>query len=58
MAALITVAGIWAVVIGVMRVVVAFAVKRLAEDVDEAFAASGNGTVTQYRAPKRPVWQS
>jgi uncharacterized membrane protein HdeD (DUF308 family) len=39
LAALVTVAGIWAVVIGVMRVVLAFEVKRLPEDVDEAFAA-------------------
>ena len=39
LAALITVAGIWAVAIGVMRIVLAFEVKRLPEDVDKAFAA-------------------
>jgi uncharacterized membrane protein HdeD (DUF308 family) len=55
LAAIITVAGIWAVVIGVMRIVIAFEVKRLPKDVDEAFAASGNGTVTQYRAPQNGV---
>ena len=36
LAALVTVAGIWAVVIGVMRIVLAFEVRRLPEDVDEA----------------------
>jgi uncharacterized membrane protein HdeD (DUF308 family) len=51
LAALITVAGIWAVAIGVMRIVVAFQVKRLPEDVDEAFVARDNGTV----APQRRV---
>ena len=57
LAALITVAGIWAVVTGVMRIVVAFEIKHLPEDVDEAFRGV---TVTQYRAPKRqvPVAQS
>ena len=57
LAALITVAGIWAVVTGVMRIVVAFEIKHLPEDVDEAFR---DVSVTQYRAPKRqvPVAQS
>jgi len=50
--ALITVAGIWAVAIGVMRIVVAFEIKHLPEDVDKAF---GDAPVTQHRAPKRPV---
>jgi uncharacterized membrane protein HdeD (DUF308 family) len=36
LAALITVAGIWAVVIGVMRVVLIFEVKRLPDALDEA----------------------
>jgi uncharacterized membrane protein HdeD (DUF308 family) len=39
LAALITVGGIWAVAIGVMRVVLAFEVKRLPEDVDQAYGA-------------------
>jgi uncharacterized membrane protein HdeD (DUF308 family) len=44
LAALITVAGIWAVAIGVMRIVLAFEVRRLPDDVDEAWStASGNG---------------
>jgi uncharacterized membrane protein HdeD (DUF308 family) len=39
LAALITVAGVWSVVIGVMRIVLAFEIKRLSADVDDAFAA-------------------
>jgi uncharacterized membrane protein HdeD (DUF308 family) len=60
LAAIITVAGIWAVAIGVMRIVIAFQVKRLPQDVDAAFAASSNGAVTQKRAPKgqAPATQS
>jgi uncharacterized membrane protein HdeD (DUF308 family) len=53
LAALITVAGIWGVAIGVMRIVLAFEVKRLPEFVDEAFAAAGTGHVTQH-APSAP----
>src|SRR3954447_9240600 len=37
LAALVTVGGIWAVVVGVMRIVLSFEVKRLPKDVDEAF---------------------
>jgi uncharacterized membrane protein HdeD (DUF308 family) len=40
LAALITVAGIWAVAVGATRVVLAFELKRLPKDVDEAWAAS------------------
>jgi uncharacterized membrane protein HdeD (DUF308 family) len=43
LAALVTVGGIWAVVIGVMRVVLAFEVRRLPEDLDEAQAARSGG---------------
>ena len=44
LAALITVAGIWAVAIGVMRIVLAFEVRRLPDDIDEAWGtADGNG---------------
>jgi uncharacterized membrane protein HdeD (DUF308 family) len=39
LAALITVGGIWAVAVGVMRVVLAFEVKRLPNDIDTAFSA-------------------
>lgn len=60
LAALITVAGIWAVVLGVMRIVIAFEVKRLPKDVDEAFAAQASDTVPQNGEPQRrvPVGQS
>ncbi|HEX6651312.1 MAG TPA: DUF308 domain-containing protein [Thermoleophilaceae bacterium] len=39
LAALITVAGIWAVAVGATRVVLAFELKRLPKDVDEAWGA-------------------
>jgi uncharacterized membrane protein HdeD (DUF308 family) len=60
LAALITVTGIWAVAIGVMRIVTAFELKRLPKDVDEAFAAWGNGAVRRDGAPQAqvPVGQS
>jgi uncharacterized membrane protein HdeD (DUF308 family) len=60
LAALVTVAGIWAVAVGVMRIVLAFQIKRLPQDVDEAVAASGNGSVTQNGTPQTrvPVAQS
>jgi uncharacterized membrane protein HdeD (DUF308 family) len=41
LAALITVGGIWAVVIGAMRVVLAFQIRHLPQDVDAALAAKG-----------------
>jgi Short repeat of unknown function (DUF308) len=51
-AALITVAGIWAIAIGVMRVVLAFEVKQLPGYVDEAFQApSSNGVTRDHAAP-------
>jgi uncharacterized membrane protein HdeD (DUF308 family) len=37
LAALITVAGIWAVAIGVMRIVLSFEIKRLPDDVEKAW---------------------
>ena len=47
LAAIITVAGIWAVAIGVMRVVLAFEIKRLPNSVDKAFAVpSSNGVAS------------
>src|SRR6185436_7029864 len=57
LAALITVSGIWAVVIGVMRIVIAFELKRLPKDVDAAFSASAsaNGAVRQSGTPRRRV---
>ena len=56
LAALITVAGIWAVAIGVMRVVVAFEVKRLPSYVDEAWSpAPGNWTAPELAAEAKPA---
>src|SRR3954447_2762872 len=56
LAALITVAGIWAVAIGVMRVVLAFDVKRLPSYVDEAFAAPArNGTARERKPAPTPA---
>jgi uncharacterized membrane protein HdeD (DUF308 family) len=46
LAALITVAGIWAVAIGVTRIVLAFQVRRLPSSVDQAFTPTTNGTAT------------
>ena len=43
LAALITVGGIWAVVIGAMRVVLAFQIRHLPQDVDAALGAKGEG---------------
>src|SRR3954447_3832311 len=56
LAALVTVAGIWAVAIGVMRVVLAFDVKRLPSYVDEAFAAPArNGTARERKPAPTPA---
>src|SRR4051812_45634455 len=45
LAALVTVGGIWAVAIGVMRVITSFEIRHLPEDVDKAWAgSSSNGT--------------
>jgi uncharacterized membrane protein HdeD (DUF308 family) len=58
LAALITVGGIWAIAVGVMRIVLAFEVKRLPETVDEAWADSvSNGAQTQDKPAVRPVPQ-
>jgi uncharacterized membrane protein HdeD (DUF308 family) len=47
LAALVTVGGIWAVAVGVSRVVLAFQIKRLPEDVDRAWATPvANGTAS------------
>jgi uncharacterized membrane protein HdeD (DUF308 family) len=47
LAALVTVAGIWAVAIGVMRIVLAFELRYLPDDVDEAWAAPAPSTATR-----------
>jgi uncharacterized membrane protein HdeD (DUF308 family) len=49
LAALITVGGIWAVAVGVMRVVLAFEVKRLPDDVDTAFSAPQTDAANNQR---------
>jgi len=54
LAALITVAGIWAVAVGVMRIVLAFEVKGLPDDVDQAFALPKNDEAQQATPPQRP----
>ena len=51
LAARVTVGGIWAVAIGVMRIVVSFRVKKLPEYVDEAWAEpAANGATTDGHA--------
>jgi uncharacterized membrane protein HdeD (DUF308 family) len=69
LAALITVGGIWAVVVGVMRTVISFELKRLPEDVDRMLsaqsagsdaAAQGNGAgnpVPHGQRPRNPIGQ-
>ena len=52
LAALITVAGIWAVAIGVTRIVLAFEVKRLPSYVDEAFTSPAHNGGAHDRAPE------
>jgi uncharacterized membrane protein HdeD (DUF308 family) len=52
LAALITVAGIWAIVVGVMRMMLAFEVKRLPSSVDEGWKAPAHdGGGMQERKP-------
>jgi uncharacterized membrane protein HdeD (DUF308 family) len=51
LAALITVAGIWAVAFGVMRVVLAFEVKRLPDYVDDALATPVSNGTARDRTP-------
>ena len=54
LAALITVAGIWAVAVGVTRIVLAFEIKRLPDDVDKAFAEPSNDQAAQAANAQRP----
>jgi uncharacterized membrane protein HdeD (DUF308 family) len=51
LAAIVTVGGIWGVVAGVMRIVLAFQVKRLPDDVDKAWTQPINGSAS----PKQDV---
>jgi uncharacterized membrane protein HdeD (DUF308 family) len=55
LAAFVTVGGIWAVAVGVMRVVLAFEIKQLPQTVDEAFqepARNGAGSSAEARPDK------
>jgi uncharacterized membrane protein HdeD (DUF308 family) len=53
LAALITVGGIWAVAIGAMRVVLAFQIRNLPKEVDEAYGdATGNDTSARSKADR------
>jgi uncharacterized membrane protein HdeD (DUF308 family) len=55
LAALITVAGIWAVAVGAMRVVLAFELKRLPMDVDETWARNQPGAKHNGQADPAPA---
>jgi uncharacterized membrane protein HdeD (DUF308 family) len=56
LAALITVAGIWAVAVGVMRVVLAFEVKRLPDYVEQAFnTPARNGLAPDHKPEPTPA---
>jgi uncharacterized membrane protein HdeD (DUF308 family) len=52
LAAIVTVGGIWAVAIGVMRVVLAFEVKRLPETVDKVWSEQTNGAASREPVAK------
>ncbi len=54
LAALITVAGIWAVAIGAARIVLAFDIKGLPDDIDRALAAQSADGAPQAASAKRP----
>jgi uncharacterized membrane protein HdeD (DUF308 family) len=56
LAALIIVAGIWAITIGVLSVVFAFEVKRLPDDIDRAFTvpAAANGVAQNHQTTPTP----
>ena len=56
LAAIITVAGIWAIAIGVMRIVLAFEVKRLPSRVEEAWGAPARrGAEERRTGPRGPT---
>jgi uncharacterized membrane protein HdeD (DUF308 family) len=50
LAALVTVGGIWAVAVGVSRIVLSFQLKRLPHEVDKAYAQAANGSTTKAQA--------
>jgi uncharacterized membrane protein HdeD (DUF308 family) len=51
LAALITVGGIWAVAIGVMRVILSFELKRLPDELDQALAGPAGGDTSRGTKP-------
>jgi hypothetical protein len=52
LAALVTVGGIWGVAIGVSRIVMAFELKRLPDDVDRAYTQATNGSTSASGRPE------
>jgi uncharacterized membrane protein HdeD (DUF308 family) len=53
LAALVIVGGIWAVVIGVSRLVMSFELKRLPHDVDQAYTQAANGSSSKSSDAER-----
>jgi uncharacterized membrane protein HdeD (DUF308 family) len=53
LAAIITVGGIWAVAVGVMRVILSFEVKNLPKTVDRAFSEAGGNGVSAAVKPRQ-----
>ena len=60
LAALVTVAGIWAVAVGVSRIVMAFELKRLPQDLEKTYAQAANGTSYKpsHAEPREPATAS
>jgi uncharacterized membrane protein HdeD (DUF308 family) len=51
LAAIITVGGVWAVAVGVMRIVLSFEIKRLPDEVDKVWDARPNGAAGRTGSP-------
>ena len=51
LAAIVTVGGIWAVAIGVMRIVLSFEIKRLPDEVDKLWVPGANGDAKRTGSP-------
>jgi uncharacterized membrane protein HdeD (DUF308 family) len=54
LAAIVTVGGIWAIAIGVMRIVLSFEVKRLPDEVDKAWGAVSANGVNGVKSADKP----
>jgi uncharacterized membrane protein HdeD (DUF308 family) len=54
LAALITVSGIWAVAVGVTRIVLAFEIKRMPQEVDQAWTAPDKDPTPRTVRPQQP----